>query len=109
MLTLHTNATLEATAVSTVEAGARLDVHNAAQFEATVTRIAQDLGPVHIDARATKHVDTEGLQVLTRLVETGGDAVVTIEAGPAVQVAALLQHNETLAAAVLALPEAVAA
>ena len=108
MLTLQPT-TLESSAVSTVAAGTRLDVHNAGEFATTVERIATELGAVHIDATDTKHVDTEGLQVLTRLIERHDDVVISIDAGPAVQVAALLQRNETLAAAVLPLPEAVAA
>ena len=107
MLTLHD--TVEPTGTSTVTAGARLDVHNAAEFEAHVERVADVLGAAHLDTTATKHVDREGLRVLTRLAERGDDRSITIDAGPAIQVAALLLRNETLAAAVLPLPEAVAA
>ena len=109
MLTLHTIPS-EPVVVSTVDAGPRLDVHNAAEFEATVETVAGDLGTVRIDATTTKHLDNEGLRVLTRLVESRRDGVViTIDAGPAVQVAALLQRNESLASAVLPLREEVAA
>ena len=109
MLTLQPVTVIDS-GIPTVAAGPRLDVHNVDAFSDNVDALVGSTGAVHIDARTTKHLDKAGLGALTRIIERGGDAVtITIDAGPAVQVAALLGRHEALAAAVLPLAKAVAA
>ncbi|MEM9466127.1 MAG: hypothetical protein AAGA90_12180 [Actinomycetota bacterium] len=109
MLTLRPSTVVTLVA-PTVHAGRRLDVHSVDTFLATVEREIDQAGAVHVDATETKHLDKQGLAALTRLVERRrNDLSITIDAGPAVQIAAMLDGNETLAAAVLPLTEAVAA
>lgn len=89
-----------------VDAGARLDVHTVESFVAAVDNQLRRFGAVHIDASAVKHCDKAGIAALTTVAELRRpDVEVTIDANPAVQVTALLERNEMLAAIVLPQPD----